>query len=280
MRGLLALVALLGRLVLRPLVPEGGVVVEGHLGVEGMHAPVGREDQRVDLDQVGVTVDVRAVQLHEHVDRALGGGGIQVRAIDPLAGDRLAQAVHRVDVQAGDRLRLLRRDLLDVDAPACRQHPEVQLGRAVERERRVVLLGDVARTLDPKCLDDVAPDVHAQDVERVRADGVGVGRELDAARLAAPAHVHLRLDDDGVADAVGGLDRLLDGEDGVTRRHRDAVLREQLLALVLEEVHYLRSLRSMTVRRSARAVTTPSAPRERRASARANRRCSRAGRRG
>ena len=66
---------------------------------------------------------------------------------------------------------------------------------------------------------------------------VGVRRELDAAGLAAAAHLHLRLHDDRVADLVGGRDRGVDGLDRLTRRDRDVVLREELLALVLEEVH-------------------------------------------
>src|SRR4029450_9489121 len=108
----------------------------------------------------------------------------------PPAADGPAQAAPRVHVQAGDRLGRLFRHLLDVDAPARGQQPEVQLRRSVERERRVVLLGDVARPLDPQRPDDVSPDVHAEDVLGVGADGVGVGRELDAAGLAAPAHGH------------------------------------------------------------------------------------------
>jgi hypothetical protein len=42
---------------------EGGVVVEGDLGVERVHLPVGGEHQRVDLDEVGVALDVAAVEL-------------------------------------------------------------------------------------------------------------------------------------------------------------------------------------------------------------------------
>ena len=57
--------------------------------------------------------------------------------------------------------------------------------------------------LDPDALDDVALDVHAEDVAGVLADlGLVVG-ELDAAGLAAAADLHLGLDDDGVAGLVG-----------------------------------------------------------------------------
>ena len=42
--------------------------------------------------------------------------------------------------------------LLDVDAALGRQHQQVLLGRAVEREAGVVLLGDVGGVLDPQPL--------------------------------------------------------------------------------------------------------------------------------
>ena len=62
------------------------------------------------------------------------------------------EPVDRVDVDLGDRVRVLLGDHLDLDATLRGEHPEVLLRRAVERERRVVLLVDVARALDP---DDV-----------------------------------------------------------------------------------------------------------------------------
>src|SRR2546421_289746 len=53
------------------LVPLGmavrRVVVEADLGVEGVDLPVGREDQRVDLDQLRVTLDEAAVELLQDV---------------------------------------------------------------------------------------------------------------------------------------------------------------------------------------------------------------------
>ena len=66
---------------------------------------------------------------------------------------------------------------------------------------------------------------------------VGVGGQLDAAGLAPPADLDLRLDDDRVADPVGGGDGVVDGGDRLAGRHRDAVPGEELLALVLVQVH-------------------------------------------
>ena len=61
--------------------------------------------------------------------------------------------------------------------------------------------------------------------------------ELDAAGLASPADLHLRLDDDRVAGLVGLGHGLVDRVGDTARRHRDAEAGEVLLALVLEEIH-------------------------------------------
>src|SRR6202008_622927 len=116
----------------------------------------------------------------------------------------------RVDVRLGDGGGVLVGGRFDVDAALGRDHGEVLLGRPVQREARVVLLGDVGSVFDPHDLHDVALDVHAQDVPGVGAPLVGVGGELDAARLAPPAHLHLRLDDDRIPDLVGDGDGLVD----------------------------------------------------------------------
>ena len=80
-------------------------------------------------------------------------------------------------------------------------------------------------------------DVQAEDVARLL---LGVGRvdgELDAAGLAAPAGEHLSLDDDRPAELLGGRTRLLGRRRKPPLRDRDAELPEELLALVLVEIH-------------------------------------------
>src|SRR6202035_193740 len=74
---------------------------------------------------------------------------------------------------------------------------------------------------------------------------VGVGRpvgELHAAGLAAAAGLHLRLDDylrDAFRRERGGdLPRLLGGIGDLVFRHRNAVLGEEFLSLILEQVHW------------------------------------------
>ena len=65
-----------------------------------------------------------------------------------------------------------------------------------------------------------------------------VARELDPARLAAPADLNLGLDDDREAELLGGLDGLAHRRGMPSLRHRNGVFLEELLSLVFEEVHW------------------------------------------
>ena len=84
--------------------------------------------------------------------------------IEPLEG---------VDMQPDERLRRLRRDLLDVDSALRREHEEGLLDPAIECQRKVVLLGDIGCLLDPEALDDMTFDVEPDDVLRVLLRLVG-----------------------------------------------------------------------------------------------------------
>ena len=114
---------------------EGGIVVEGHLRVERVYLAVGRQHERVDLDEVRVALDVAVVELHEDVGGAVPAAlGSRPAASTSVVRRRQRQPVERVDVQPRDGVRVLFGDLLDVDAAAGRDHAEVQLRRPVEGE--------------------------------------------------------------------------------------------------------------------------------------------------
>ena len=145
-------------------------VVEGDLGVEadepldrGAVGPGLADDrQRVDLDQVGVVGEHRP-------DEPLGDGdrGLQVPAEahreGELAGLEVEQAEQRVGVVADDRLGVVDRDLLDLDAALGRAHQQDPPGRPVEDRRQVVLVDDVGGRRDEDLADRDALDVHAED---------------------------------------------------------------------------------------------------------------------
>ena len=100
---LLALVELLGGAELVPLgMAERGVVVQADLGVEGVHAAVRAEDERVDLGQVAVALGEAAVQLHEHVGHTVDGFGVDLGATAASRAVASGEAVDRVDVQHHD----------------------------------------------------------------------------------------------------------------------------------------------------------------------------------
>ena len=133
-------------------------------------------------------------------------GSSTPRAVDEPPRLPRMEALERVDVQADERVGALLGDLLDLDAALRREHEERLLRAAVEREREVVLLRDVGRLLDPEPAHDVAADVEAEDLlARAPPPRRGSAASLIAARLAAPAGEHLRLDDDRAAELLGRL---------------------------------------------------------------------------
>jgi hypothetical protein len=70
--------------------------------------------------------------------------------------------------------------------------------------------------------------------------GPGVGRslcDLDAAGLTAPADLDLRLDDGHAADPLGDGLGLVGGRRDRAEADRYAELLEQLLGLILEQIH-------------------------------------------
>ena len=142
-------------------------------------------------------------------------------------------------MQLHDGIGILRSDFLDVDTSLGRQHEEVLLGRTIECERGVVLLGDVAGMFHPQALHHVTLDVHAENVVGMESGFLGVVCQLDAAGLATTTDLHLSLDHHGVAGLVGHLHGLVDGVGGSTGADRNVVTGEVLLALVLEQVHVL-----------------------------------------
>ena len=203
-----------------------------------MHLTVGRDDERVHLAEHRVVVDERVVELrHDGHDLLLLAGVLEARREAEPARLPGLEADERLHVELGERLGALGGDLLDIHAALGREHEERLLLAAVERDREVVLLRDVRGLLDPELPHDVAADVEAQDLARPRVGLVRCLRELDPARLAAPAGQHLGLDDDLPADLFGRRTRLLGARRHASLGDRDACTGEELLPLILVEVH-------------------------------------------
>ena len=89
---------------------------------------------------------------------------------------------------------------------------------------------------DQHPVDGQALDLHAQDRLRVLLRLVGRLGELDAAGLAASAGLDLRLDHHD-AELLGGGSGLGRGVGDDAESDRDIVLGEELLRLVLHQIH-------------------------------------------
>jgi hypothetical protein len=145
--------------------------------------------------------------------------------------------VDRVDRDPGQRVRPLDGQLLDLHPALDRGHRQVRPVGPVEQVGHVVLGVDVAGLGDQDPAYQVALDVQAEDRRRLLRGLVGVGRQLDAAGLAPAPGLDLGLHHHGGADPAGGDPRLLGGVGHLPRQHGYAVRGEELLRLVLVQVH-------------------------------------------
>ncbi len=75
----------------------------------------------------------------------------------------------------------------------------------------------------------------------ISAASSGVFGDFDAAALAAPAGVNLRFDDHAAADLLGRRFRLIHRERNFAPRHRDSVLGQDRLGLILVNFHGVKS---------------------------------------
>ena len=215
-----------------------GIVVDRELRVEGAHFALRRHDQRVDLAE-------HRVALHEDPVELLDDRGdllLLARIVDPRGkkestGVEGLEADERLDVEAGESIGALLCDLLDVHAALGGQHEERLLLAPVERDREVVLLGDLGRPLDPELLDDVPSDVETKDLLGRLTGFERLLRKLDPAGLSPPTGEHLGLDDHLPAQLLSCGAGLLGGPREPPLAHRDPKTAEELLALVLVQIH-------------------------------------------
>jgi len=216
-------------------VAEGGVLVRLQLGIPGDDPAVARHHQRVDLGSEGVLLGDRPVELADDLGqgrRVLAEPGLE-REPPQLEVERSAPGVR---VELGDRLRRVLGNRLDVHPTLGREHQDVGAVVSIDGEAEVDLLGDVERALavDERHLE--ALDVHADD--RLGGGPRLLRRlgELDAPRLAPAADGNLRFDRDR-PDLPGCLGRLVRCPGHLSRRYGDAEGGEDLLGLVLEQLH-------------------------------------------
>ncbi len=173
-----------------------------------------------------------------------------LRALEPEAererpAVRALQPRGRVDLDADDLFGRLRRDFLDVHAARRGRDERNAPGIAVEQQAQIEFALDLRAGFDVDLVDGqpfgarlLRGEPRAEHAGRGRRDVGDRLRELDAARLAAPAGVDLRLDDpDPAAQPARGVRSFFRGRGDETGGHGDAVADEELLGLVFVQVH-------------------------------------------
>ncbi|CAB4573756.1 unannotated protein [freshwater metagenome] len=213
------------------------VAIERDLGIECMYFACGLQNQWVDFSQVAVTFGVAAIELDQNVSNTIESlcGNLCVYCCFVCGLAR--QSIHRIDVQLHDCIGIALGDHFNFDATFSAQHQQVLLCSAIKRERCVVLLGDIACVFYPYALDDMALDVHAQDVSSVQTYLIGILCQLDSACLATTAHLHLCFHYNGVSRFVSSRDCLINSDSHIACRNRNVVASKILLALVFKKVH-------------------------------------------
>src|ERR1019366_7893456 len=216
-----------------------GVLVQCHLGVERVHGALGGEDEGVDLGEVAVARGVAVVELDQEFCGLLSRDFVELGFVDPAPRGRQIEPTHGIDREKGNGGGILLGLYFDPHATLSAHHPQMSLVRPVQGEGGVVLLGDIARALDPQATDHVALNVQTENIARVQSHLVHVVGQLHPASLAATADLDLGLDDHRKANSLGHRDGFVNRVSDVARRDGDAEAREVLLALILKEIHPL-----------------------------------------
>ncbi len=234
-------------------VAEQRVLIEVDFGVEAEQVAFGCQDQGIDLEQRAVSFDECLVEVHQQRHRLLDLGDRKAKLEGYLAGLESGQANRWIHGFKEDLFRRFGRDFFDVHPAFGRGHQGDPVGGAVNQERDVELVGDIAATLNQDTLDDfafrtglVGDQRHAEHVAGELFDFIGGLGDLDAAALAAAAGMNLRLDGiRAVAEPACPVARRVAVVDHVAFRDRNPEVTQDRFGLVLVNIHgYLPSAKN------------------------------------
>src|SRR5712692_3214246 len=147
------------------------------------------------------------------------------------------QSVPRVDRKPMNLFRRLGGHFLDVYAPGGTDHQDGPLRGAIHDDPDVALRCDLCCRRDEDLLHGETLDRHAEDRGRRRLGGVGAVRQLHAARFPAAAGMHLCLDNDLAAEALGDRACLRRRGGDLAGRYRNAVPSQNVPRLILVQIH-------------------------------------------
>ncbi len=180
------------------------VVVDHHLGVDRLPGVVSGDDEWVDLSQRAIGLDECLIKLLS--DARETGNHLRIDPEGETEATRLVamQTEHRVGDFSMDLLGRVRGDLFDVDATLAAGHDRHAARGAIDDDAEVELALNANGWSDEHLVDYMPTNIEPKDL---LTGFTGFGSrfgDLDAARFAASAAMHLSLDDDRAAELVGG----------------------------------------------------------------------------
>ena len=239
-------IALRGVLHVDDVAPaEQRVVVEGHLRVERQDLVVLGHDQRIDLEHRRVAIAKSAIGAENRLHRARHLLQIEAEPEGELARLKRLQPDRRLDDDLQQLVGRVLGDLLDLHAAMLGGDHAHTLELPVENIAEIDLALERIGELDIHALHGLAlgprlrrDEALAEELARRLLHLVVGAAEFDAPRLAARARMDLRLDDPvRSAKLSGRVDGLIGAKGDRPGRHRDAVLRQKFLGLILVDVH-------------------------------------------
>ena len=226
------------------LAPVQGIAVKGHLGIQRHQQALVHHRQRIDLGEQRIVVPEAAVEgLHQFRRlRYLPAGKADLRG--DLAALKIHQADRGIDRLPDDLLGVARGRLLDVHSSGRAGDDGDALRAAVDHQAEVVFLVNPDGLLDQDTLHQSprrpglgSDHVAADQLVGVVPDLVDGPGHLDAAALAAPAGMDLRLDHPALAAEFLGRGRgVVHGVRDPAFRYPHAVFPQQFLGLVFVDV--------------------------------------------
>ena len=189
--------------------------------------------------------DEGAIELGQQIGGLLGEIAGELEHLRHPAAVMRHDAGGRIDREGEDFFRRVVGDLLDVHAAFGGDDKGDARGLAVDQRRKIELALDGRAFLDIDAVDLLAVRAglvrhqrRAEDAGRFLFHVVDGFDHLDAAGLAAPAGMDLRLHHpDRAAELGGAFQRLVNGKCRHAARHRNAEFAQHGFGLILVDVH-------------------------------------------
>ncbi len=214
-----------------------GVVIKAHLRVNRLPLAVFREDERVDLDQRRVFLDIGVIQCRRDLREPVDLGRWQPEREGNFPGLVGVKPEPGIGLPFHDLVRPIAGNFLDIHATfGAGHHQHLPVG-AVKHNAKVQLPGYLRALGHQHLVHRVTVDVHAQDCAGRGPRLLRRMRELDATGLSPAPCMHLGLHHHRAAQLGGNRRRVVRGVRHLAGIHWNPIPGQDLSRLILMDIH-------------------------------------------